>query len=70
MAILQRAKNEYGKAQQSYEEALGIYRKLAEVNPQTYLPDVATTLNNLANLQSDQNEYGKAEQSYEEALGI
>jgi len=31
-----------------YEEALRIYRKLAEENPRTYLPDVAMTLTNLA----------------------
>ena len=40
------------------------------MNPQTYLPYVATTLNNLANLQSDKNEYEEAEKSYQEALAI
>lgn len=38
-----------------YEEILYKYRKLAEINPQTYLPDVATTLNNLAVLQRAKN---------------
>ncbi|MCG8332216.1 MAG: tetratricopeptide repeat protein, partial [Chitinophagales bacterium] len=70
LAVLQWAKNEYSKAEQSYDEALGIYRELAETNPQTYLPYVAMTLNNLGNLQRAQNEYSKAEQSYQEALGI
>ena len=67
---LQRAKNEFGKAEISYEEALAIYRELARLNPQTYLADVAGTLNNLGNLQSDKNEFGKAEISYQEALTI
>ena len=48
LANLQRAKNEYGKAQQSFEEALGIRRKLAEVNPQTYLPNLGMTLKNMS----------------------
>jgi tetratricopeptide (TPR) repeat protein len=70
LANLQRDKNEFSKAEKSYEEALAIRRQLAEVNPQTYLPDVAMTLNNLANLQRDKNEFAKAEKSYEEALAI
>ena len=41
------------------KEALKIRRRLAEVNPQTYLPDVAMILNNLASLQSAKNEYIK-----------
>jgi Tfp pilus assembly protein PilF len=65
---LQSDKTEQDKAEESYAEALEIYRKLAVVNPQTYLPDVATTLNNLGNLQSDKTELDKAEESYAEAL--
>ncbi|MGD1861172.1 MAG: tetratricopeptide repeat protein, partial [Leptolyngbyaceae cyanobacterium] len=42
----------------------------AEENPRIYLPDVATTLNNLAVLQSVQNELSTAQASYEEALQI
>jgi len=67
---LQRAKNEFDQAETSYLEALEIYRKLAEVNPQTYLPYVATTLNNLGLLQSAKNEFDQAETSYLEALEI
>ena len=48
-----------------YQEALEVYRKLAEANPQTYLPDVATSLNNLGNLQSAKNEQEAAEKSYQ-----
>jgi hypothetical protein len=29
------------------EEAVKIYRKLSEQNPQAFLPDLATSLNNL-----------------------
>jgi tetratricopeptide (TPR) repeat protein len=51
-------------------KALNAYRELAASNPQTYLPDVAMTLNNLANLQSDRNDYESAEKGYREALQI
>jgi tetratricopeptide (TPR) repeat protein len=34
------------------------------------LPDVAITLNNLANLQSDQRDYYRASSKYDEALAI
>ena len=59
-----------GKAFALYEKTLNSYRDLAETNPQTYLPDVAMTLNNLANLQFDKNDYAGAEQGYREALQI
>jgi tetratricopeptide (TPR) repeat protein len=70
LGALQKAKNEFEKAEKSYQEALEIRRKLAKVNPQTYLPDVGMTLNNLANLQKAKNEFEKAEKSYQEALEI
>lgn len=47
LAVLQRAKNEFEKAEASYEEALSIRRELARLNPQTYLPDVGMTLINM-----------------------
>ncbi len=62
--------NYINEAIEQYEEALQIYRKLAEENPRTYLPYVATTLNNLANLHSDKNEFPQALEKYEEALRI
>ena len=62
--------NQFNTALPWYEEALGIYRRLAETNPQTYLPDVAMTLNNLAVLQKAKNEFPAAQAAYEEALGI
>ncbi|MCC7210515.1 MAG: tetratricopeptide repeat protein [Candidatus Brocadia sp.] len=48
LGALQAAKNEFEDALKSYREALEIYRKLAQANPQSYLPDVAMTLNNLS----------------------
>jgi tetratricopeptide (TPR) repeat protein len=58
------------EAEHAYTEALDIRRKLAEVNPDTYKPEVAMTLNNLANLYSVSRCMKKAEQAYIEALAI
>jgi hypothetical protein len=46
-----KSRNEFSIAEEKYQETLVIYRKLAEKNPQTWLADVAGTLNNLAVLQ-------------------
>jgi tetratricopeptide (TPR) repeat protein/tetrahydromethanopterin S-methyltransferase subunit G len=62
--------NCFDQAQPLYHELLESSRGLAAENPRTYLPDVAMTLNNLANLQSDQNDFERALASYEEALQI
>src|SRR5262249_36532877 len=62
--------NDFNTALPFYEKALTAYRGLAETNPQTYLPGVAATLNNLANLQADKNEFPAAETAYNEALEI
>jgi hypothetical protein len=43
---------------------------LAQKNPDTYLPDVARTLNNLAVLDGDQNRMEAARKGLEEALDI
>ncbi len=47
-----------------------IYQELAKENPRTYLPYVATTLNNLAVLQKAKNEFPQALEKYQEALKI
>ena len=62
--------NNYGPAQLFLKEALKIFRQLAKVKSQTYLPIVASTLKNLAILLKAQNEYSQAQTSYEEALHI
>jgi len=70
LAILHSAQTRYDEALNEYEEALAIYRKLAETNPNTFLPFVAGTLNNLAVLHKAQNRYDEALNEYEEALTI
>ena len=62
--------NQFIAALPFYTEALEIYRRLAEANPQAYLPYVAATLNNLAVLQQDKNDFPAAEAGYQEALEI
>ncbi len=62
--------NKFNQAQPLYEEALQIYRELARENPQTYLPDVAMTLNNLAVLHTNKNELNEAFEKHQEALQI
>jgi len=62
--------NEMGGAKKAYEEALQIYRKLAEKNPDVYLTYVAAILINLGVLLSANNEMGGAKKAYEEALQI
>ncbi|ALG69085.1 tetratricopeptide repeat protein [Beggiatoa leptomitoformis] len=59
------------EAEKYYQETLKNYRDLADKQPAVYLPYVALTLNNLANLlQSDTNRRAEAEQYYQEALKI
>jgi tetratricopeptide (TPR) repeat protein len=58
------------ESEQSYQEALTSYRRLAEANPDAYLPNVATTLNNLANLYGVTQRMKEAERSCGEARAI
>ncbi|MBE0637319.1 MAG: tetratricopeptide repeat protein [Bacteroidales bacterium] len=69
-ALFLKKHNKFNKAQPLYEEALQIYRAFAIEKPETYLPDLAMTLNNLANLQQAKNEFGDAMEKYQEALKI
>ena len=50
------------------EESLKTYRELAKKEPETYLPHVAATLNDLGILDSNQNRIEKARKEFEEAL--
>ncbi|MGW4946369.1 tetratricopeptide repeat protein [Actinoplanes sp. NPDC004185] len=52
------------------EEAMGIYRRLAEVNPDAYLPDLASSLSNLGNCLSQLGRREQALAPAEEAKGI
>jgi tetratricopeptide (TPR) repeat protein len=54
----------------SYQEALGIRRRLAAANPETYAPDVAMTLNNFAVLYKKTQRSLESEAMYQEALEI
>ena len=51
-----------------YEEALTIRRQLAQQDPDTYRPYLATTLNDLGILDAQQNRPGDARRHYDEAL--
>ena len=62
--------NHFTQAEAEFNEALAIRRQLADNNPDAYLPYVAHTLNNLANLHSDTNRHQEAEEEYNEALTI
>jgi tetratricopeptide (TPR) repeat protein len=56
------------QAEQSYQAALQIYRKLARTNPGLYLSDVAMVLNNLAGLYVKTQRVRQAERALREAL--
>jgi tetratricopeptide (TPR) repeat protein len=58
------------EALKATEEAVGIYRKLSEQNPQAFLPDLATSLNNLGNRLSELGRREEALKATEEAVGI
>ena len=69
-ALLLKSLNDFEKARRHYEEVLQALRELAKKNPEAYLPDVATSLNNLGVLLSDTNNLEQARDNYEEALQI
>ena len=57
-------------AEKEYKEALEIRRKLAEANPDAFLPYVATTLFNIALLRMSEHRKDEAKKACEEALEI
>ena len=59
-------KGDYAKAEPLYRRALAIREKA--LGPEH--PDVATSLNNLADLYNDKGDYAKAEPLYQRALAI
>ena len=69
-ALLLQSLNDFEKARRHYEEVLQTLRELAQQNPETYLPKVAASLNNLGNLLRDTNDLKQAQDYYEEALQI
>ena len=69
-AHLLQSLNNFNEARSHYEVALQALRSLAEHNPETYTPAVATTLNNLGALLSDTHNFEQSQTYYEEALRI
>ena len=57
-------------ARHHFERALFLRSQLAQQNPAAYLPDMATTLNNLGNLDRLENRPDQARQDYEAALNL
>ena len=70
LANLHSDTHDFKAAEKEYQEALAIYKELAQSTPEAYLPDVAMTLNNLAVLHKDTHDFKAAEEEYREALGI
>ena len=70
LGILYDAQHRFAEGEAAYREALKIRRRLAEENPDAYLPDVAMTCNNLAILLKNQHRMEEAERLYREALEI
>ncbi|MDE1890699.1 MAG: ATP-binding protein, partial [Planctomycetota bacterium] len=62
--------NRFDDAENAYLDALNICRKLAEDNPDAYLPDMATTQNNIGNLYIALNRFDDAEKVYLDALNV
>jgi len=58
------------KALEAAQEAADIYRKLAEEDPQAFLPDLATSLSNLGNAHSNLGRREEALESAKEAADI
>ena len=58
------------EARKEHEEALKTYREMAQKEPETYLPEVAQTLNDLGIVDSAQNRPEEARKAFAEALKI
>jgi len=69
-ALTLQKQQSFALAQPVYQEALRIYRQLAEQNPAAYLPYVAGTLHNLATLYHATQRLSDSAQAYREALTI
>lgn len=70
LAVLHREIGYYDEAEREFQEALTIYRSLANTTSGEYLDDVARVLTNLGSLHKELTRYDKAEEEYQEALTI
>ena len=68
--VLNSDQNRMEETQKEHEEALKTYRELAQKEPETYLPEVAQTLNNLGIVDSAQNRAEEARKAFAEAVKI
>ena len=68
LASVRGAQNQTEENRRELEESLKTYRDLAKKEPETYLPCVAATLNDLGILDSNQNGTENARKEFEEAL--
>ena len=68
--MLNSDQNRMEETRKEHEEALKTYRELAEKEPDTYLPEVAQTLNDLGIVDSVQNRAEEARKAFAEALKI
>ena len=68
--VLNSDQNRMEETRKEHEEALKTYRELAEKEPDTYLPEVAQTLNDLGIVDSAQNRVEEARKAFAEALKI
>ncbi len=67
---LDRMQSRLDDARRHQQEALTIYRRLAQQNPEAYLPYLAVTLNNVGSIERMQNHPDAARQDYAESLSI
>jgi tetratricopeptide (TPR) repeat protein len=58
----------FQKAEEVYDEALLIRRKLVEIDPDTHRPELVGTLRNLANVYAETQRFQEAEEAYGEVL--
>jgi tetratricopeptide (TPR) repeat protein len=70
LGVAYRGVRRFEEAVQAYEEGLGIYRRLAQQQPQVYEPELAKTLNNLGVAFNGLRRFEQAVQAYEQALEI
>src|SRR6266404_3997332 len=68
--LLNSDQNRMEETRKEHEAALKAYRGLAQKEPETYLPEVAQTLNNLGIMDRAQNRLEEARKEYEEALKV
>ena len=68
--VLNSDQNRMEETRKEHTEALKSYRKLAEKEPETYLPYVAQTLNNLGIVDDAQNRADEARKAFAEAVKI